>query len=300
MDTFMDSSWYFARYADPQCTTLPARASAVMADLPVDVYIGGIEHAILHLLYARFINRFLMSQLGVGGREEPFRQLITQGLVEGLTFKCPDTGRFLLPEEYTLQGPDGATAIVHATQSTIKGVWDKMSKSKHNGVDPLDLLSTVGADTLRLSMLFKAPPEVPLRWNTRDIAGPQRWLVRLLNLAERIMERIGEAAERHHSPDHDHCIEGARKHVLAMQFAYDPERHRLNLAVSNLMKFSNALEAQLESAPPSTLHASMHCLAVMLHPLAPHTSGQLRRILGTVERPLRWPRIEPAAEAMVE
>lgn len=300
MDTFMDSSWYFARYADPQCTTLPARASAVMADLPVDVYIGGIEHAILHLLYARFINRFLMSQLEVGGREEPFRQLITQGLVEGLTFKCPDTGRFLRPEEYTLQGPEGATAIVHATQASIKGVWDKMSKSKHNGVDPLDLLSTVGADTLRLCMLFKAPPEVPLRWNTRDIAGPQRWLVRLLNLAERIMERIGEAAEQHHSPDHHNSIEGVREHVLAMQFAYDPERHRLNLAVSNLMKFSNALEAQLESAPPPALHASMHCLAVMLHPLAPHTSGQLRRILGTVERPLRWPRIEPAAEAMAE
>ena len=297
MDTFMDSSWYYARYADPQCATLPARAAAVAADLPVDVYIGGIEHAILHLLYARFINRFLMGQLGVVGRDEPFRQLITQGLVEGLTFKCPDTGRFLRPGEYTpVEGSGGATAIVNATQATIKGAWDKMSKSKYNGVDPLDLLSTVGADTLRLCMLFKAPPEVPLRWNTRDIAGPQRWLVRLLNLTERIMERMGGGGGTMAEPPSHHSMGGVTEHVLAMESAYDPERHRLNLAVSNLMKFSNALEAQLESASPEALHASMHCLAVMLHPLAPHTSGHLRKILGTAARPLRWPHTvqEPA------
>lgn len=95
MDTFIDSSWYFTRYTDPNCSDLPASPTAVRRDLPVDVCLGWIEHAILHLLYARFINRFLMKQLGVSGRDEPFKQLITQGLVEGQTFKCPSTGRYL-------------------------------------------------------------------------------------------------------------------------------------------------------------------------------------------------------------
>jgi leucyl-tRNA synthetase len=182
MDTFMDSSWYFIRYTDAQNKNAIASQEAIKKWLPIDVYVGGVEHAILHLLYARFMNRFVMEELGVA-ISEPFAGLITQGLVEGLTHKCPTTNRYLKPSEIIQQGKE---MVVRTTGEPTATNWEKMSKSKHNGVDPVDLVAIYGADTLRLCVLFKAPPEVPLRWNIREIAGPQRWIIRLLNLAERV------------------------------------------------------------------------------------------------------------------
>lgn len=210
MDTFMDSSWYYWRYCAPRAP-LDDLATVRMAQemLPVDVYVGGIEHAILHLLYARFIHKFLSERLGVGRRkgeerlldlgssssssscsssfDEPFAQLITQGLVEGLTYQCPRTKRYLRPEEVS-SDPQTGRVLIRATGEEPITSWTKMSKSKYNGVDPTALVSIHGADVLRLCILFKAPPEITLKWSTRDIAGPQRWLVRLLNLAERIAQ----------------------------------------------------------------------------------------------------------------
>lgn len=211
MDTFMDSSWYYWRYCAPLGSLDdPAMGRAAQEMLPVDVYIGGIEHAILHLLYARFMHKFLSERLKVGGTKredqlldldhgssshspsaEPFAQLITQGLVEGLTYQCPRTGRYLRPEEVS-GDPQTGKALIRATGEEPITSWTKMSKSKYNGVDPTTVVSTHGADVLRLCILFKAPPEITLKWNTRDIAGPQRWLVRLLNLAERIAQSTEE------------------------------------------------------------------------------------------------------------
>lgn len=209
MDTFMDSSWYYWRYCAPtDPLDDPAAVRVACETLPVDVYIGGIEHAILHLLYARFIHKFLSERLPVQEAEqvssrqhpsappEPFARLITQGLVEGLTHQCPRTGRYLRPEELGCDPHTGKTLIKATGEGPATG-WTKMSKSKYNGVDPTDLVAGHGADVLRLCILFKAPPEATLRWNTRDIAGPQRWLVRLLNLAERISQMDwGEVARR--------------------------------------------------------------------------------------------------------
>lgn len=203
MDTFMDSSWYYWRYCSPTGPLNDQTSlQAVQQMLPVDVYIGGTEHAILHLLYARFIHKFLSERLLGSAREreqaqhhcissEPFARLITQGLVEGLTYQCPKTGRYLCPEEI-VSDPSTSKVVLRATGEEPTVTWTKMSKSKHNGVEPTSLVAIYGADVLRLCVLFKAPPEVTLKWNTRDIAGPQRWLVRLLNLAERIAQASKE------------------------------------------------------------------------------------------------------------
>ncbi len=214
MDTFMDSSWYFLRFCSDHFGSTSAKGrlpQAITADIskwmPIDTYIGGIEHAIMHLLYARFISLFLHDQSGAGGGSytgEPFMGLITQGLVEGITHKCPTSGRYLRPEEIACATEDqaasgtalpaapGSRMIVRASGLATVASWEKMSKSKYNGVDPLSLVQAHGADALRLCVLFKAPPEVPLQWSDRDISGSTRWLVRLFNLASAVAARRTE------------------------------------------------------------------------------------------------------------
>lgn len=283
MDTFMDSSWYFFRFADPHNQTLPAAPEAIQSWLPVDAYVGGIEHAIMHLLYARFISIFLTDELGLQGQGEPFDALITQGLVEGLTYRCPSTGRYLCPGEYTVDPRDPTKAIMMVDASEVQAQvsWEKMSKSKYNGVDPLDLVQIYGADTLRLCVLFKAPPEVPLGWNTRDIAGPQRWLVRLLNLAERIRDQAAASSPGDPTTSRQLTLVLERA-ILDMERAYDPVKHRLNLAVSTLMKLSNDIERHF-SADRQVLLDAMNSLALLLHPIAPHSAAEIRAIIGNVD-----------------
>ncbi|PJF16962.1 Leucyl-tRNA synthetase [Paramicrosporidium saccamoebae] len=264
-------SWYFARHVDPQNDKMPADPSKLRQWLPVDAYIGGIEHAILHLLYARFMTRFMAEELGFE-QAEPFAGLITQGLVEGKTYQCPATGRYLKPEELR---QEGKKVIITETGALPLETWDKMSKSKYNGVDPVGLVSQYGADVLRLCVMFKAPPEVALQWNTRDIAGPQRWILRLLTLAGKIMDRSDNAAIG--------CPRSEASLVASMEYAYDPARHRLNLAVSNLMTLSNDIEKSLD-ASPTTLRTAMKALAL---------DNVMRRILAGLSDFLAWHRLVP-------
>ncbi|KAF4119589.1 leucyl-tRNA synthetase [Geosmithia morbida] len=203
MDTFVDSSWYYARFADPHNEDELLSAEAARS-LPVDVYLGGVEHAILHLLYARFMYKFLASagvlpQYGVGeaaaaaaaaagkGGEkakaaaaavaEPFRRLITQGMVHGKTFVDPDSGRFLRPDE--VDASDASKPRVKATGKQATIAYEKMSKSKHNGVDPGETIAKHGADATRAHMLFQAPVGDVLNWDGAKIVGVTRWLHRL-------------------------------------------------------------------------------------------------------------------------
>ncbi|KAM0526895.1 hypothetical protein ACHAPS_003472 [Verticillium nonalfalfae] len=183
MDTFVDSSWYYARFADPHNKELPFSQEATKM-LPVDLYLGGIEHAILHLLYARFIYKFMAStDLFPSGPDsetishEPFKRLITQGMVHGKTYSDPKTGRFLKPDEVDLS--DASNPKVVATGATANVSFEKMSKSKHNGVDPTVCIETHGADATRAHMLFQAPVSDVLNWDEDKIAGVTRWLNRL-------------------------------------------------------------------------------------------------------------------------
>jgi leucyl-tRNA synthetase len=183
MDPFVDSSWYYARFADPQNPDQLFSPEAAKA-LPVDIYIGGVEHAILHLLYSRFIFKFLATTSLLphyseadAPSAEPFKRLITQGMVHGRTYIDPESGKFLKPNEVDLADP--LNPIVVATGAPATVAFEKMSKSKHNGVDPTDFTSKYGVDPTRAHMLFQAPVADVLNWDESKITGVTRWLQKL-------------------------------------------------------------------------------------------------------------------------
>jgi leucyl-tRNA synthetase len=181
MDTFVDSSWYFMRFPDPHNDKMPFSPEAANANLPVDVYIGGVEHAILHLLYARFISKFMATTpLWPEGPKfygEPFKQILTQGMVHGRTYSDPSNGRFLKPSEVDISNP--SKPIILATGSVANVSFEKMSKSKYNGVDPTACFEKYGADATRAHILFQAPVSEVLEWDEEKISGIVRWLRRL-------------------------------------------------------------------------------------------------------------------------
>lgn len=189
MDTFVDSSWYFMRFADPHNEDVPFSADVGNELLPVDLYIGGVEHAILHLLYARFISKFLATtSLWPAGasndiRGEPFKQLMTQGMVHGKTYTDPSTGRFLKPEEVSLDA--ASKPVIIATGETANVSFEKMSKSKYNGVDPTTCIEKYGADATRAHMLFQAPVSEVLEWDESKISGVTRWMTKLHDFVSR-------------------------------------------------------------------------------------------------------------------
>ncbi|OCL12921.1 leucyl-tRNA synthetase [Glonium stellatum] len=187
MDTFMDSSWYFFRFLDHQNHLAPVSQESANAGMPVDVYIGGVEHAILHLLYARFISKFLATTSlwpsggGPENKGEPFKQLITQGMVHGRTYSDPATGRFLHPDEVDLTIPESPKIKSSGIEPLTS--FEKMSKSKHNGVDPGATIAKYGADATRAHLLFQAPVSDVLEWDGKSIKGIQRWFSRLWRLS---------------------------------------------------------------------------------------------------------------------
>lgn len=179
MDTFVDSSWYYMRYIDSKNENMLFSPAIAEDALPVDIYIGGVEHAILHLLYARFISKFIAStpMWNSSNLGEPFRRVLTQGMVHGRTYSDPSTGKFLKPGEVDLIDP--AKPIVVATGEQANVSFEKMSKSKYNGVDPTECMSKYGADATRAHILFQAPVSEVLEWDEEKISGITRWLRRI-------------------------------------------------------------------------------------------------------------------------
>ena len=185
MDTFMDSSWYFFRFLDPKNVSSIVDPNKADEGMPVDLYVGGVEHAILHLLYARFISKFLATTTSWPGghlvKGEPFKRLITQGMVHGKTFTDPENGRFLRPEEVDTTSKN--YPIIKASGLSPNISFEKMSKSKYNGVDPGVIIAKYGADATRAHMLFQAPVTDVLEWDEKKITGVQRWLHRVVRLS---------------------------------------------------------------------------------------------------------------------
>lgn len=179
MDTFVDSSWYFMRFIDSKNENMLFSPAIADETLPVDIYIGGVEHAILHLLYARFISKFISStpMWNSSNLGEPFGKVLTQGMVHGKTYSDPSTGRFLKPDEVDLSTP--SDPIVVATGERANVTFEKMSKSKYNGVDPGACMSKYGADATRAHILFQAPVSEVLEWDEEKISGVTRWLRRI-------------------------------------------------------------------------------------------------------------------------
>ncbi|MFA7280704.1 MAG: leucine--tRNA ligase [Sterolibacterium sp.] len=315
MDTFVDSSWYYARYccADNAQAMVDARTDYWM---PANQYIGGIEHAILHLLYSRFWTK-VMRDLGLVKYDEPFANLLTQGMVlNEIFFRKPKGdiggmgGRIIYynPAEVQLQFDDKGNrigALLKADGQPVEsGGIGTMSKSKNNGVDPQALVDAYGADTARFFMMFAAPPEQTLEWSDAGVEGSFRFLKRLWAFGFEVREKVraGKLPADSALPKLDGPLAGVRReiHLNLKQANYDINKHQFNTVASAAMKMLNALEkAPKDAANYGTVIAEgMSILLRLLSPIAPHICHALWGELGYGEDPLRasWP--EPLAAAL--
>lgn len=284
MDTFICSSWYFLRYPDAQNDKQVFDSVKTNDWMPVDQYVGGIEHAILHLLYSRFFTKVLRDR-GLLNFNEPFKRLLTQGMVQAAAYKNPTTGKYIPPSQIA----DLADPKDPATGEKLTVVFEKMSKSKHNGIEPAQVLSKYGADTARMFILFKAPPEKDLEWDDADVEGQFRFLNRVWRL-------VTEFAESHSSSnsidtkeprtnDQGQMTKDEKDLRYAIHYAIqhiteDLEGdYQFNTAVSELMKLSNALtDAKCKDSP---IYAEgIETLLKLLAPFAPHIAEELWHSLG--------------------
>ena len=279
MDTFMCSSWYYLRYSDPHCSTVPFRREAVDQWLPVDQYVGGIEHAILHLLYSRFFTKVLRDR-GLLGFGEPFESLLTQGMVQGVTYRNPHSNRYVAPAEVS----DPNDPRDPQTGELLEVSYDKMSKSKYNGVDPAKVIETYGADTARMFILFKAPPEKDLEWDDADVEGQFRFLQRLWRLVDSCVQRgltlAPLAVQAPAASDADRELRRAVHGAITAVQADLEGNLQFNTAISELMKLSNAMAGLIEQASPGVAQEALRSLLLLLAPFAPHLAEELWQKLG--------------------
>ena len=300
MDTFMCSSWYYLRYSDPHNNSLPFERSQVDRWLPVDQYVGGIEHAILHLLYSRFFTKVLRDR-GLLGFDEPFSRLLTQGMVQGITYKNPHSGKYIAPADVA----DATDPRDPKTGEVLEVFYEKMSKSKYNGVDPASVIDRYGADTARMFILFKAPPEKDLEWDDADVEGQFRFLQRLWRLVEAAANRdlrLEATAAASPTPftDLSPAERDLRRAVHTAISAISDDlsgEYQFNTAVSELMKLSNAMGEHLEAASPAVANEALATLLTLLAPFAPHLAEELWEKLGGQGsiHLQRWPVADPTA-----
>jgi leucyl-tRNA synthetase len=279
MDTFMCSSWYYLRYSDPHCSTVPFGREAVDQWLPVDQYVGGIEHAILHLLYSRFFTKVLRDR-GLLGFGEPFERLLTQGMVQGITYRNPHSNRYVAPAD--VSDPNDPRDPISGELLEVS--YDKMSKSKYNGVDPAKVIETYGADTARMFILFKAPPEKDLEWDDADVEGQFRFLQRLWRLVESCLQRgltlAPLAVQAPAASDADRELRRAVHGAITAVQADLEGNLQFNTAISELMKLSNAMAGLIEQASPGVAQEALRSLLLLLAPFAPHLAEELWQKLG--------------------
>ncbi len=299
MDTFVESSWYYARYACPDLTTgmLDGRANYW---LPVDQYIGGIEHAILHLLYARFFHK-LMRDEGLVSTDEPFKNLLTQGMVIADTFyrDLPDGKKqWLNPAD--VEQRNGAWVLKADGQPVLAGGSEKMSKSKNNGVDPQSLIDQYGADTARLFMMFAAPPEQSLEWSDAGVEGAHRFLKRLWKMVyEHVEQGVVSAYSGGESTE---PLTDFRRllHQTIDKVSDDIERRKqFNTAIAAIMELMNAM-AKLEGDDALTRgvrQEALEAIVLMLAPIVPHICRILLKALkpGACLIASPWPTVDQAA-----
>jgi leucyl-tRNA synthetase len=275
-DTFVESSWYFARYACPDTGDAPLDKQKAEYWLPVDQYIGGIEHAVMHLLYARFFTK-VMRDLGLMDVDEPFRNLLTQGMVCKETRSCPQHG-WLYPE----QVKDGNCC--QCGQATVVGRTEKMSKSKKNVVDPDGLIGYFGADTARLFSLFAAPPEKDLEWNEQGVEGCYRFLNRVWRLIYENLELLSSAQQAD-------LLEGTaldlrrQVHRTIKKVTDDIDgRFHFNTAIAAVMELVNGISAFKEKPDfPAVVREALETVVRLLNPFVPHITAELWQLLGHAE-----------------
>ena len=285
MDTFVDSSWYFLRYASAHHLTTPFDSDKARYWMAVDQYIGGVEHAVLHLLYARFFTKALRD-LGLANVDEPFSNLLTQGMVSKETYRCSEHN-WLFPAELLGSEKEG-WKCPHCNRSAEKGRVEKMSKSKKNIVDPEDLINVYGADTARLFTLFAAPPEKDLEWNDQGVEGAYRFLTRLWRFVFQHRERFAGLDTAGRSEELSFELRELRRmiHKTVKKVTEDIEgRFHFNTAIAAIMELFNALSTaaqdpvRLNDAAP-LIKQGLETMIVMLAPFVPHLAGELWEQLG--------------------
>ena len=309
MDTFIDSSWYFFRYIDPRNEAAPFDRAAAAYWTPVDQYIGGVEHAVMHLMYTRFWTKF-MRDIGLVGFDEPVRRLMTQGMVVAETFyrEGEDAGSkvYYNPADVDVvrdeKGRISRATLISDGQPVTVGPFEKMSKSANNGVDPNEMISAYGADATRLFVLFAAPVENDLRWLEAGIEGTQRFLRRVYSFVYRWREALRGAAVGDFSAEAR--LLRHETHRTVERVTGDFEGLRYNTAVAALMELLNELydfKAQPASASASDLFAvreALEALVLMLTPFCPHVAEELWEALGReggiLRSGARWPEFDPA------
>jgi leucyl-tRNA synthetase len=284
MDTFVESSWYFERYCSPRCDEGMFDATEVAYWMPVDQYIGGVEHAILHLLYSRYYTRVL-REMGLLDFKEPFTRLLTQGMVCKETVSCPEHG-FLLPEEAAGDGED--RRCKHCNRPVVIGRVEKMSKSKKNVIDPNLLLDRYGADTTRLFCLFAAPPERDLEWSEQGVDGSARFLNRVWRLVYQLLPAISHAAPFDGNPQ---ALAGDIKklyqqvHQTIYRVTRDiDDRFHFNTVISAVMELVNTLYGldlkNISADEAGTIRYAIENVILMLSPIVPHFAEELWWALG--------------------
>ena len=316
MDTFVESSWYYARFASPDCKTglVDERASYW---LPVDQYIGGIEHAILHLLYARFFNK-LMRDVGVFGEDakqsgkynEPFTNLLTQGMVIAPTFyRDLDAGKkqWINPADVDVETDTKGRPTVATLRAdglpVIIGGTEKMSKSKNNGVDPQAIIEQYGADTARLFMMFASPPEQSLEWSDTGVEGSFRFLKRVWKAAHEHLEQGAVAAYSGGELSAPAKALRLQLHLTIQKIDDDYGRRKtFNTAIAAVMELLNALGKFDEKTPAARAVAQevLEAMALLISPITPHISQAMWSALRPGSDLLDQPFPRADAAAMVQ
>jgi leucyl-tRNA synthetase len=303
MDTFVDSSWYFARFTDPWIETAPTNRAMVDTWMPVDQYIGGIEHAILHLLYSRFFTR-AMRATGHIGLDEPFAGLFTQGMVVHETYRRAD-GTYAEPADVEVKTEgDRRHAVLSGTGEPLEiGPIEKMSKSKRNTVDPDDIIGTFGADTARWFMLSDSPPDRDVIWTEEGVQGAGRFAQRLWRLVNDIAEIAAPAA----APiDHPTALEIRRNaHKTLDRVTRALEDLRFNTAVAFIYSQTNLLDIAVREASgtaggsaavKTALREAGDMLVKMFAPMMPHLAEECWAALGhkSLVAEASWPALDEA------
>ena len=296
MDTFVDSSWYFVRFTDPWNAASPTTPSVADHFLPVDQYIGGIEHAILHLLYSRFFTR-AMRRIGLLGLDEPFKGMFTQGMVVHETYRGAD-GAWVSPADIRIDGlgPERRAVRLDDGSAVAIGSIEKMSKSKRNIVDPDAIIAAYGADTARWFVLSDSPPDRDVIWTEEGVQGAGKFVQRL----HRLVLELGTLA-RGGTPGASPEALGVRKaaHRALIRIEEDVERLRFNRCVAHIYDLANQLSAAVGAIETETLPAGLAAafgeaagiLTQVSAPFMPHLAETLWAALGhdTLVSATAWP-----------